>query len=140
MKADHSSPRVTLARSSNLGFLLRNPLMYFAYLGMCAIASRKGMLRWRFRSTSMKPPHSASNLSMYTLVGKGRGGLYLTTGDGVGDAFLATSFSPLEGSSSPSLGLESYLSQSLPWQKLPESPSHFSIESHSPRMILGVCL
>ncbi|CAL1403210.1 unnamed protein product [Linum trigynum] len=71
---------------------------------MWAIASRKGMLRWSFRSNSMKPPHSASNLSLCTLVGKGRGGVYSATGGDVGTAFLATPLFSQDVSSSSPLG------------------------------------
>ncbi|CAL1381137.1 unnamed protein product [Linum trigynum] len=103
MKDEHSSPRVTLVRSSTFGFLARSPLRYLQYLGMWSIASRKGMLRWSSQSILMKPPHSASNFSLCSLVGKGRGGVYSATGGGVGNAFLATPiFSPEVSSSSPS--------------------------------------
>ncbi|CAL1400414.1 unnamed protein product [Linum trigynum] len=68
MKAENSSPRVTLARSLNFGFLERSPLRYLEYLGMWAIASRKRMLRWSFRSIYMKPPHSSSNLEYLAIM------------------------------------------------------------------------
>ncbi|CAL1407141.1 unnamed protein product [Linum trigynum] len=102
--------RVRLARSSNFGFLERHPLRYLEYLVMWAIASRKGMLRWSFRSISMKHPHSTSNLYLCTLVGKGSGGVYSATGGGIGNAFLTTPlFSPDVSCSSPS-GRESSFS------------------------------
>ncbi|CAL1394570.1 unnamed protein product [Linum trigynum] len=114
MKAEHSSPMVSLASSSNFSFLERIPLSYYEYLGMWAVASRKGMLRWSFWSLYMKPPHSASNLSLCTLVGKGRGGVYSVTGGGVGDAFFATPlFSPKVYSSPPSGRGFSFSSTSL---------------------------
>ncbi|CAL1402618.1 unnamed protein product [Linum trigynum] len=111
MKVEHSSPRVTMARYSNFDFLESIPLRYLEYLGMWVIASRKGMLRWSFRSISMKPPHSTSNFSLCTLVGKGMGGMYSAigggvysaAGGGVSNAFLATPlFSPEVSSSPPS--------------------------------------
>ncbi|CAL1400433.1 unnamed protein product [Linum trigynum] len=56
--------------------ICKKPFRYLEYLGMYAIASKKGIVIWSLLSISMNFPHSASKWSLCTLVGKERGGSY----------------------------------------------------------------